>query len=87
MSVPSKPLVSPMSRDEQVEVLLEQLRPELEATARRLIERALDVPEAEEFGPIDLEFRDAGLGMATAVRRAAAGCRKKTTTRHRARKP
>jgi hypothetical protein len=80
MSLASKPQVVPLSREQQVEVLLEQLRPKLEATARRLIERALDVPEAEEFGPIDLEFRDAGLGMATEVRRAAAGCRKKRGT-------
>jgi hypothetical protein len=77
MSRASQPQVVPLSREQQVEALLEQLRPKLEATARRLVERALDVPEAEEFGPIDLEFRDAGLDMATEVRRAAAGCRKK----------
>jgi hypothetical protein len=52
----------------------------LEATARQMIERAIDVPEAEEFGAIDFEFRDAGLKVANEVRQAALASRKKRAT-------
>lgn len=69
------------SRAEQVEMLLEQLRPKLEATARDLIEQALDVPEAEEFGAIDLKFRDAGQELATEIRQAAVSSHKKRGTK------
>jgi hypothetical protein len=37
----------------------------------------VDVPEAEEFGPIDPEFRDAGLGLANEIRCATLASRKK----------
>jgi hypothetical protein len=57
-----------------------QLRPQLEQTVRQMVERAVDVPEAEEFGAIDVEFRDAGLGIANEVRQAALGSRKKRGT-------
>jgi hypothetical protein len=36
---------------------MQQLRPQIDKTVRQLVERASDVPEAEEFGAIDLEFR------------------------------
>jgi hypothetical protein len=68
------------SRAQRVEALMNQLRPRLEATAREMIERAIDVPEAEEFGSIDFEFRDAGLQMANEVRQAALASRKKRGT-------
>jgi len=42
-----------------------------------LVERAVDVPEAEEFGPIDFEFRDAGQAMVNEVRQASVASRKK----------
>jgi hypothetical protein len=47
---------------------------------RQLVEKAVDVPEAEEFGAIDLEFRDAGLELVNDVRQAAAVSRKKRGT-------
>jgi hypothetical protein len=72
------------SREERIEAIVQQLRPQIEATVRRLAERAIDVPEAEEFGAIDFEFRDAGLGMANEVRQAAAVSRKKRGTSGRA---
>ena len=45
-----------------------------------MVERAVDVPEAEEFGAIDFEFRDAGQQLANAVRQAGVACRKKRGT-------
>ena len=47
---------------------------------RKMVERAVDVPEAEEFGPIDFEFRDAGLELANDVRQASVASRKKRGT-------
>jgi hypothetical protein len=38
------------------------------------------VPEAEEFGAIDFEFRDAGQQLATEVRQAGLAGRKKRGT-------
>jgi hypothetical protein len=32
---------------------MDQLRPKVEETLRRLVERAVDVPEAEEFGAMN----------------------------------
>jgi hypothetical protein len=72
------------TRDERVEAIVQELRPKVEATIRQLAERAVDVSEAEEFGAIDFEFRDAGLGMANEVRQAALASRKKRGTSGRA---
>ena len=71
---------STLTREEQVAALMDQLRPKLEETLRRLVERAVDVPEAQEFGAIEYEFRDAGLGLANDVRQAAVASRKKRGT-------
>ena len=73
------PVASP-TREEQVASLMDQLRPKVEETLRRLVERAVDVPEAEEFGAIEYEFRDAGLNLANEVRQAAVVSRKKRGT-------
>jgi hypothetical protein len=67
-------------RQQRIEALLKELRPHVEATVRRLVERAVDVPEAEEFGAIDFEFRDAGLELVNAVRQASVASRKKRGT-------
>jgi hypothetical protein len=80
MPMPSNPSAAAETRAQRVEALLNQLRPVLEAAARELIERAIDVPEAEEFGAIDFEFRDAGLKLANEVRQAALAGRKKRGT-------
>ena len=72
--------VAPPTREEQIAALMEQLRPKVEETLRRLVERAVDVPEAEEFGAIEYEFRDAGLDLANDVRQAAVVSRKKRGT-------
>jgi hypothetical protein len=45
-----------------------------------MVERAVDVPEAEEFGAIDFEFRDAGQQLAHEVRQATVASRKKRGT-------
>jgi hypothetical protein len=68
------------SREERIEALMNELRPKIEQTVRRLVERAIDVPEKEEFGAIDLEFRDAGLNLANDVRQASVASRKKRGT-------
>ncbi len=65
------------SREERIEAVMQQLRPTIEQVVRQMVERAVDVPEAEEFGPIDTEFRDAGQKLATDVRQASLASRKK----------
>lgn len=65
------------TREQRIEALLQELRPKVEATVRRLVERAVDVPEAEEFGAIDFEFRDAGQQLVNEVRQASVASRKK----------
>jgi hypothetical protein len=68
------------SRDERVQELMDQLRPKMEEALRQLVERAVDVPEHEEFGAIEYEFRDAGLHLANEVRQATLASRKKRGT-------
>ena len=68
------------TREEQIEALMSQLRPKIEEALRRMVERAVDVPEAEEFGAIEYEFRDAGLNLANDVRQASLASRKKRGT-------
>lgn len=68
------------SREERIEAIMQQLRPQIESVVRQMVERAVDVPEAEEFGAIDNEFRDAGQKLATDVRQAALASRQKRGT-------
>ena len=69
-----------LSREERIEAVMEQLRPRVEETVRKLVERAVDVSEAEEFGAIDFEFRDAGQKLTNDVRQASVASRKKRAT-------
>jgi hypothetical protein len=79
MSQPSSP--SPAeSRQQRVEAIMQQLRPKIEEVVRQLVEKAVDVPEAQEFGALDFEFRDAGLELVNDVRQAAVASRKKRGT-------
>ena len=68
------------SREERIDAIMDQLRPKIEEEVRKMVERAIDVPEAEEFGAIDWEFRDAGLKLANDVRQASGASRKKRGT-------
>ncbi len=68
------------TREQRIESIIQELRPKIEATVRQLVERAVDVPEAEEFGAIDFEFRDAGQTLANEVRQASVASRKKRGT-------
>jgi hypothetical protein len=68
------------SREQRIEAILQQLRPKIEQTVRQMVERAVDVPEAQEFGAIDFEFRDAGQKLANDVRQASLASRKKRAT-------
>ena len=80
MSAPSRSIVAEETREQRIQAVLNQVRPIVEAKVRELVERAVDVSEAEEFGPIDLEFRDAGLHMANEIRQASVASRKKRGT-------
>ena len=68
------------TREQRVEALMKELLPKMEETVRQMVERAVDVPEAEEFGAIDVEFRDAGLKLANEIRQAGVASRKKRGT-------
>ena len=68
------------TREERIEAIIKELRPKIDAAVRKLVERAVDVPEAEEFGAIDFEFRDAGQEIANDVRQASVVSRKKRGT-------
>ena len=80
MAKPTVPAAATESREQRIEALMQQLRPKVEAAVRQMVERALDVPEAEEFGAIDFEFRDAGQQLANEVRQASVASRKKRGT-------
>lgn len=80
MSARSLPAAADQTREERVEAIMKELRPKIDAAVRRMVERAVDVPEKEEFGAIDFEFRDAGLEMANDVRQASVASRKKRAT-------
>lgn len=80
MAARSLPAQANETRQQRIEALLKELLPKVEQTVRQLIERAVDVPEAEEFGAIDLEFRDAGQQLVNEVRQASLASRKKRGT-------
>ena len=65
------------TREERIEAIMKELRPKIDEAVRQMVERAVDVPEAEEFGAIDFEFRDAGQKLANDVRQASVASRKK----------
>jgi hypothetical protein len=75
-----KDSAAPTTREQRIEELMQQLRPKVEEALRKMVERAVDVPEHEEFGAIEYEFRDAGLNLANDVRQASLASRKKRGT-------
>jgi hypothetical protein len=74
------PATANETREQRIESILKELRPKIDQAVRQMVERAVDVPEAEEFGAIDFEFRDAGLNLANDVRQASMASRKKRGT-------
>jgi hypothetical protein len=68
MSARPVPAAANQTREQRIEAILRELRPKIDVAVRQMVERAVDVPEAEEFGAIDLEFRDAGLKLVNEVR-------------------
>ena len=80
MATRSLPACADETREQRIEAIMKELRPQVEARVRQMVERAVDVPEAEEFGAIDFEFRDAGQQLATEVRQASVASRKKRGT-------
>jgi hypothetical protein len=80
MATRTTPAPATETREQRIEAIMKELRPKIEETVRQMVERAVDVPEAEEFGPIDFEFRDAGQKLANEVRQASVASRKKRGT-------
>ena len=80
MSARPFPSAATETREQHIEAIMKELRPKIEATVRQMVERAVDVPEAEEFGAIDFAFRDAGQKLANDVRQASVASRKKRGT-------
>jgi hypothetical protein len=77
MTARSRPAAMTETREQRIEALMKELLPKVEQTVRQLVERAVDVPEAQEFGAIDFEFRDAGQQLVNEVRQASVARRKK----------
>jgi hypothetical protein len=77
MCVRALPSAASETREQRIEAILKELRPKIDEEVRKMVERAVDVPEAEEFGAIDFEFRDAGQKLANEVRQASVVSRKK----------
>jgi predicted O-methyltransferase YrrM len=71
---------TPGNREQRIEAIMKELRPKVEQAVRQMVERAVDVPEAQEFGSIDFAFRDAGQKLANEVRQASVASRKKRGT-------
>jgi hypothetical protein len=80
MSARPLPAAANETREQRIEAILKELQPKVEAAVRQMVERAVDVPEAEEFGAIDFEFRDAGQKLANDIRQASVASRKKRGT-------
>jgi hypothetical protein len=80
MSARPLPATANETREQRIEAIMKELRPKIEEKVRQMVERAVDVPEAEEFGAIDFEFRDAGQQLANEIRQAGAARRKKRGT-------
>ncbi len=80
MSAGPLPGAAHQTRQQRIDAILNELRPKIEAAVRQLVERAVDVPEAEEFGAIDIEFRDAGQQLVNDIRQASLASRKKRGT-------
>ena len=80
MAARSLPPAAEQTREQRIEAIMKELRPKIDAAVRQMVERAVDVPEAEEFGAIDFEFRDAGQKLANDVRQASVASRKKRAT-------
>ena len=80
MSVRALPSAASETREQRIEVIMKELRPKIDEEVRKMVERAVDVPEAEELGAIDFEFRDAGQKLANDVRQASVASRKKRGT-------
>jgi hypothetical protein len=80
MSARPLPAAANETREQRIEAIMKVLRPQIEQTVRQMVERAVDVPEAQEFGAIDFEFRDAGQNLANEVRQASMASRKKRAT-------
>ena len=80
MSAHALPSAANETREQRIEAILKELQPKIDAEVRTMVERAVDVPEHEEFGAIEYEFRDAGLHLANEVRQASLASRKKRGT-------
>ena len=68
------------TREEQLQALLKELQPKVEAIVRRMAEKWVDTPQERELGAIEYEFRAAGQQIAATVHETGLASRKKRGT-------
>jgi hypothetical protein len=66
------------TREARIEAIMKQLRPMIEQSDRQMVERAVEILEAHEFGAVDFEFRGAGQKLVNVVRQASLPARNAT---------
>ena len=80
MATPRSAAVVVETREARIAALMDQLRPQVERVLREMAERVVDLPEREEFGAVEYEFRDAGQRLANTMQQAGLESRKKRGT-------
>jgi hypothetical protein len=75
---PTPAVVEP--REARVQALMDELRPQVDALLRQLVERVVDGPEDAELGAIAYELRDASQHLGPTVQQAGLARRKKRGT-------
>lgn len=77
---PSIPPTSGDDREARIQAMMDQLRPDAEATLRRMAEHLLDLPEDQAFGQIEYQLRDLVHQFAAASQQTALQAAKKRGT-------
>ena len=80
MAQPRPSTTAVQTREERLEALLQELRPQVDAIVRRMAEKWVDTPEHQELGAIEYDFRDAGREIAASVHQTGLASRKKRGT-------
>jgi YD repeat-containing protein len=68
------------TREARIAALMDAMRPQVEQVLREMAERVVDLPEHEEFGAVEYEYRDAGQRVANTMQQAGLQSRKKRGT-------
>jgi hypothetical protein len=67
-------------RENRIQTLIEQLRPNAEAVLRQMAERLVDLPENKSFGQIEYELRDLAHDLAANTHQTGLAAGKKRAT-------